>query len=97
MKSKDALIRVIGVALTVIGFLLIYYPIAKEIKMIQVLKWVFHASNFAAISLYCCILGATLSIFIIATNWFAQKPLIGILMYIAVAVSVYLLLCFEWE
>ena len=69
MKRNDALVRVLGVLLSVIGFLVISHPIANDIKMIQVLKWVFHASEIVAVSLYGLILGATLSIFIIATSW----------------------------
>ena len=97
MKRTDAYVRLLGVALSVIGFSLFLYPIADTVNMIMVLKLVFHANEVAAVALYAFILGATLSIFVIASNWLKQKPLIGFLLYAAVAVVVYFLLCFQFD
>lgn len=96
-KASGQYMRAFGVILTVFGVTMIAYPIAEIITVVAVFKWILSTSLFVASFIFSLLVGVTLSFLIIATAWFTHKPLFSITMLTVAAISIYLLLFFEWD
>lgn len=97
MKTLKAAccIRPLSIFLTCLGFFFLFSPVIDVLKWIPLVGWLLVGGIVTlAAAIFAAVIGSVLSILIIAIAWVFYKPIIGIMMFIAV--NIITIFIFAW-